>query len=203
MYIVVSGALKIVTSLVDAADLTIDVVGPGEVVGEIAMLDGQPRSAGVVALVDTELIFIHRDVFTYFLHQDRKIADEVIRLLCDKVRSTTSYVETSVLLPLPLRLARWLITMARTQGKMLDLDVCEEENRKRTSGMALMMPLSHRDLAEAMGTSRESISRLMSHWQRHGIICTNRGRIVVLLDGALGKYLIDRSGTVQSLDIPS
>jgi CRP/FNR family transcriptional regulator, cyclic AMP receptor protein len=143
---------------------TFNILGAGDVFGEVALLDGRPRTADAVAAERSELFVIRRRDFVAFLERSPAVAVRIIELLCERVRWMSERMEESMLLPLPTRLARRLLALAEDFGS--ELRVSQEE------------------LAAFVGATRESVNRQLQAWKRRGFIDLSRGRIL----------LIDRDG---------
>jgi CRP-like cAMP-binding protein len=93
LYVVESGILRIYLTAEDGREATINLLEDGEVIGEIALLDGLPRSAGVAALTPAKLIFIPRDPFLELLDGSTKLARQMILTLCERLRAANAQVD--------------------------------------------------------------------------------------------------------------
>jgi CRP/FNR family cyclic AMP-dependent transcriptional regulator len=112
LYGIRRGQIRIETGTAHGGQLTLNFLGSGDLFGEIAALDGQPRTADATAEEQTELFVIRRDDFLGFLEREPALAVKFITLLCQRVRWISERMEESVLLPLPVRLARRLCALA-------------------------------------------------------------------------------------------
>ena len=160
MYGVRRGLVRIEMATAGGERLIIDVLGPGDLFGEIALLDGHPRTADAVAAEACELFVLARDTFLGYLERDPKLAVKIIELLCRRIRSTNDRMEETIFLPLQARLARRLRTLAEDFGS--EVHITQEE------------------LAGLMGVARESVNRQLNEWRESGIVKLSRGRIWVL-----------------------
>ena len=159
LYGVRRGRILITTSTSGGKQLTLNVLGSGDVFGEVALLDGRPRSADALASGATELFMIRRSDFQNLLRQQPEIALKIIELLCDRVRWTSERMEEASLLALPLRLARRLLKLADDFGEEI--------------------LISQDELSVLVGAARETVNRQLQQWQRAGIIELGRARIQV------------------------
>lgn len=169
LILVVSGQVKISVLSPDGREAVLNVIHPGEVLGEIALLDGRPRTADAVALTDCELMMVDRRDFTPFLRDNPDVALKLIEVLCGRLRHTSEQVEDVIFLDLPGRLAKTLLyLMAR-------------------SGQKPPAPLSitQREIGQMIGMSRESANKQLRAWAERGWLRVERGRIVVLNGEAL------------------
>ena len=116
LYGIRRGQVRIETGTAAGGQLTLNFLGSGDLFGEIAALDGQPRTAGATAEEPTELFVLRREDFLGFLEREPRIAVKFITLLCQRVRWISERMEEAVLLPLPVRLARRLCALATDFG---------------------------------------------------------------------------------------
>jgi CRP/FNR family cyclic AMP-dependent transcriptional regulator len=154
------GTIHIETGTDSGSRLIHNVLGPGDVFGEIALLDGSPRTANAVASEPCELFILRRADFLTFIERNPPIAVRLVALLCERIRWMNERIEEAVLLPLNTRMARRLLGLAQDFGKELEL--------------------THDDLGEFVGAARESVTRQLQVWRRAGIVGLSRGRIVIV-----------------------
>lgn len=93
LFVICSGWVKVVTKDTQGSDVVLNQVGEGEIIGEMALLDNEPRSAGVVALEETAVLELKRDSFMEILKQQPDLALSVIRNFSSRMRYNTSYIE--------------------------------------------------------------------------------------------------------------
>src|ERR1700732_1138951 len=99
------GQIRIETGVSDGSRLTLNFLGPGDLIGEVAVLDGQSRTADAAAGAPTELFVLRREDFLSFLEREPRVAIKIIQLLCQRIRWQSERMEESMLQPLPVRLA--------------------------------------------------------------------------------------------------
>jgi len=150
------------------------VIGPDEVLGEIALLDGLPRSADATALVDCVVLKVERAPFVSMLQGSADLCLRLMTVLCDKVRKTTVSVEEALLLDVPHRLARQLRRLADEHG----LPVPE--------GTKIGVKMSQGELATLIGASREKVNRQLRLWEGEGFILTQGGYWILRRPDQLG-----------------
>ena len=165
LYAVRRGQIRIATGTDAGRRLTLNLLGSGDVFGEVALLDGRPRTADAVATEPTELFMVLRRDFLELISHRPKVAVRIIELLCERIRWMSDRMEESVLLPLPARLARRLIALCEDYGA--EIQVSQEE------------------LAVFIGSTRESVNRQLQDWKRKGLIEIGRGRIRLIDRDAL------------------
>jgi CRP-like cAMP-binding protein len=168
LYAIVSGTMKISVPAPDGREAVFNLLHPGEVFGEIALLDGRPRTADAVAFTDCDLIMIDRRDFRKFIESQPAVAMKLIELLCERLRVASEHVEELVFLDLPTRLARTLLRLDEAAG--------EREER--------VLSITQIELSHILGVTRESINKQLRAWARQKLIRIERGGIVVT--GAAG-----------------
>ena len=173
LYGVVTGRVRISASAARGKEISLNVMDPGDAFGEIALLDGRPRTAAATTLAPTELIVIRRDQFIELLQREPKLAVHLIELLCKRVRWTSEQMEDSSLLSAPARLAKRVVGLVSTQG--------------RSTETGRQLKISQEQLAQFLGLSRQIVNKHLQTWKRKGWISLGRGRIVVENEKALRK----------------
>ena len=177
LYGVLEGRVRISTAAPGGKEIILNVMNPGDVFGEIALLDGGPRSADAAAMTAATLLAIRRWEFLDLMEREPGLARHLLELVCARVRSTSEMLEDAAFLALPARLAKRLLNLATVQGESLPDD-----------GVALR--ISQSDLAQIMGTSRESINKHLQIWRREGWIGLARSRVILQDQQAL-QELVD------------
>src|ERR1700674_1609557 len=143
LFAVITGTVRISVPSVEGKDTVFAQLAAGEIFGEIALLDGRPRSADVAAITDCELMVIQRRDVVPLMHEHPELAFRFIDILCEKLRRTNDQVERVMFLDLPTRLAKVLIQLAQT-GE------ASAEGRK--------IGVTQRAIGQMIGMSRESTS---------------------------------------------
>src|ERR1700733_2987116 len=131
----------------------------GDLVGEVAVLDGQSRTADAAAGEPTELFVLRREDFLGHLEREPRVAVKLIMLLCQRIRWMSERMDESVLQPLPVRLARRLCALASDFGSEVHI--------------------SQEQLGVFVGAARESVNRQLQLWRKDGILDLQRGRILL------------------------
>jgi CRP/FNR family cyclic AMP-dependent transcriptional regulator len=177
LYGVLAGRVAFTVDSADGRQLILNILGPGEFFGEIALLDGKGRSATGVARDDGELLFIARGDFLAFFAERPDEMLQIVVLLCDRLRRSTDYIADSAFLGLSRRLARQLVMLLNGRGPALPAG----------------LRISHAELASMLGVSRERVSRQLAAWSDRGILDQGRGRLIVRDRRAL-EHVITGSG---------
>ena len=148
------------------------ILGPGALIGELAMIDGLPRSATVQAVRDCSLTFVSRAAFTAMLRRHPELHTEIMATLAARLRQSDEDMIASSFLTVRARVARALLQFARHLG--------EQTGRDR---VLIQHKVTHSDLAAMAGVARESVSRTLGVWQREK----------VLGGSPRGGYVVDKS----------
>jgi CRP/FNR family transcriptional regulator, cyclic AMP receptor protein len=165
LFAVISGTVKMSISSPDGRSAIFNLIGAGEVFGEIAVLDGQARTADATANTNCELFVIDRREFLPFVRNHPALAMKFIELLCAKLRWTSDQVEQIILQNLPGRLASALIRLA-------------EKHELAPGGRTI--PVTQQEISEMVGMTRESINKQLRVWATRGWVRLEHGAIVVL-----------------------
>ena len=167
LYGVLAGSVKITVSSATGKELMLGVMGPGEVFGEIALLDGGTRTANAIALgAATVLVVPHRQ-FRAFLVKRPELCVYFLEILCERLRSTNARLEDVAFLGLPARLAKVLLNLAAGQGPGED------------GGITLRSRVSQQALGQLVGSSRESVNKQLQVWRKAGWLDVEKGRITI------------------------
>jgi CRP/FNR family transcriptional regulator/CRP/FNR family cyclic AMP-dependent transcriptional regulator len=171
LFIVESGSVAIHVPSVDGADLTLARVGPGEFFGDMALLDGSPRSASASAVSDAVLLVLERKDFTGLIARRPEAALSILAVMTQRLRGSDEMISDLRFLDAGGRLARRL------------LDLVSEHGVRRPDGILLNMRLTQEELATMIGVTRESVNRNLSDFRRRGLV-RNEGRKIVIRDPA-------------------
>jgi CRP/FNR family transcriptional regulator, cyclic AMP receptor protein len=165
LYAVLSGTVKISVSSPDGRNAILNLIGAGEVFGEISVLDGRVRSADAIANTNCEILVIDRRDFLPFVHSQPALAMKFIELLCGRLRWTSDQVEQIILQDLPGRLASALLGLTEKR---------KVENASRT------IAITQQEISEMVGMTRESINKQLRAWAARNWLRLEHGAIVVL-----------------------
>jgi CRP/FNR family transcriptional regulator, cyclic AMP receptor protein len=176
LFIVMSGTIKITLPADTGDEAILATLRPGDFFGELALLDGAPRSATAVAIEPTETTILPRDRFRELIANEPVMRDTVLATLAAEVRRLTHHVEELHFLDITGRLASRLARMANETGA----------SQLPDGTIRLPGPLTQGDLAAMIGCTRQSVNKLLGMFTDDGLIRLERDRIVVLdLDGVL------------------
>jgi CRP/FNR family cyclic AMP-dependent transcriptional regulator len=165
LYAVISGTVKISISSVDGRAAILNLIGAGELFGEVAVLDGQVRTADATANTNCEIYVIDRREFLPFVRSQPALAMKFIELLCARLRWTSDQVEQVILQNLPGRLAGALIRLT-------------EKHKPSPAGRTIAV--TQQEISEMIGMTRESINKQLRVWAERNWVRLEHGAIVVL-----------------------
>jgi CRP/FNR family cyclic AMP-dependent transcriptional regulator len=163
-YIIESGRVKVYVSSEGKKEIILNTQGPGEYFGELAIIDDTVRSASVMTLEESKIWMVAKQRFLECLESHPSLAAEIVRTLTRRVRALTHSVKSLALLDVYGRVARLLLQLAVEQGGVLVID------RK----------LTHREIANNVGASREMVSRIMKDLVTGGYVRVEPNRITIL-----------------------
>ncbi|MGI9508793.1 MAG: Crp/Fnr family transcriptional regulator [Geminicoccaceae bacterium] len=163
MMVVREGRIKACTHSEDGKELVLNMFGPGDVFGEVALLDGSPRTADAVTIDDCELLVLDRRDFIPFLLEHSDASVRMLEVLTQRLRRTTQLLEDVAFREGPSRLARRFLHLAEFSGRQVE------------SGIFVDMALSQQQLGNMVGMTRESINKQLRQWRNDGLISWARG----------------------------
>ena len=170
MFAVCGGTVKISVPSSEGKDAVFNFINEGGIFGEIALLDGHPRTADAIAITKCQLMMIDRRDFLPLLRSYPELATKIIEVLCTRLRHTSEQVEDIVFLDLPGRLAKALLRLA---------------GGPETAAKSQKIAITQREIGQVIGMSRESTNKQLRDWQRRKLIRLERGGIVILQHVAL------------------
>jgi len=176
LYIIERGRVKITIPSADGEEIILALLAPGEILGEISLIDGKPRSATVQAMKDTEVLCLFREDFLDVLRDRFDVVLRVLAILAERLRCTDVQLAESHFMDITSRLAKKLLELARAFG-------VEEE-----AGTRIGVRVTQRDLASMVGATRESVNKQLKVFRELGLLSMSEGHIYILdLDGLLGR----------------
>jgi CRP/FNR family cyclic AMP-dependent transcriptional regulator len=165
LYAVISGTVKISVSSPDGRNAILNLIGPGEVFGEVSVLDGKARTTDGTANTNCEIFVIDRREFLPFVRSQPALAMKFIELLCQRVRWTSDQVEQVILQDLPGRLASALLGLTE---------------RRKLDPTSRTIAITQQEISEMVGMTRESINKQLRAWAARNWVRLEHGAIVVL-----------------------
>src|ERR1044072_3015580 len=158
-YRVEQGLLKVTVVSPSGSERILAILGPGALVGELAMIDARPRSASVTAARDSELRFISRTSFETVVEKNPEVYRPIIHLLARRLRDTNNVVAAMSFLSLKGRVAQALLSLAEAFG-----------NDVGSGRILIRQKVTQSDLAAMAGIARENVSRILNEWMRNKLL---------------------------------
>jgi CRP-like cAMP-binding protein len=163
LYAINRGSVKISVPGNSGREAMFNILGEEEVFGEVALLDGQPRTADAVAITDCELFAINRRDFLALMNWEPKVAIRIIELLCQRLRRASEHFEDLLFLDAAARLAKTLLRLpyqAQPDGRRI--------------------AITQQEVSQMIGLSRESTNKQLRDWQERGWLRLSRGGVILL-----------------------
>jgi len=167
MMLVLRGTAKMSSVSAEGKEIVLNIMNPGDLFGEIALLDGGERSADAIAMTDCEILVLNRRDFMPILEHRADICMMLLRILCQRLRQTSEQVEDVLFRHLESRVAKALLHLAERAGL------------QAVSGSPVELHVSQRELGNFAGGSRESVNKILQSWHKAGWIELGKGSIVI------------------------
>lgn len=168
LHVIRSGRVKVTLPSEEGDETVLALMGGGACFGEIAALDGGPRSATVTAVEATETLALLREDLLSFARENADFAQALILTLAARLRRTDEWLEDSYFQDLDTRMARRL------------LELTEQHGTPTAAGVEVQFPLTQSDLAGMLGATRVSVNRLLGVYQDEGLLRLGKGSFTVL-----------------------
>lgn len=176
LHIVIEGLVRVTVGSKTGGEAIVAMLGPGEFVGDLALLDGKPRSASAIASQRTKTLVVTRHDFTRWLNERPKAAFALLEALSLRVRRTDEQLADLAFLQLPQRLAKRLVQLAT-----------DHSQSTRLAGAKLR--ITQAELASMLGVSRESVNKQLNRFVHDGWIALGRGSVTIRDADALRNYV--------------
>lgn len=167
MMAVLDGRVRICCYSEEGKELTLNIISAGEFFGEIALIDGEPRTADAVTMEPCRLLVVDRRSFRPWVEDRPAVGMALLTILCHRLRRTSAQLEDTLFFEAPYRLARCLLRLAETFGEPVG------------DGTRIDVKLSQQRLGTLVGLTRESVNKCLKEWERDEIVAVESGRIVI------------------------
>jgi CRP/FNR family transcriptional regulator len=168
MYIILNGKTKVIQTTEDGKEILLAMHHSGEFFGEMSLLDGKTSPATVVAMEDSSVAIISRQEFYSLIRAQKRIVDNLLLILCSRLRDSWEKIQL-----LNLKNASQRI-------KILFLMLSDKYGEKTAEGVTLNIKLTHQEIAEMTGMTRETVTRMIDKWQKDGEISVLKNRFIHL-----------------------
>jgi CRP/FNR family cyclic AMP-dependent transcriptional regulator len=177
LHIVKSGQVKIAASSLEGEEIIMALLTSGDSFGEIALLDGEPRSASAVAMEATQTLALSRTDFLDIITGDADMLKTILASVAAGWRKASHLLQDAMFLDLPARLAKRLLELAEKHGV------------RTANGVEIDLQLTQQDLAAAVGVSRVAMNKQLGLFQDSGLISLEKKRIIILRPDELKKRI--------------
>lgn len=176
LYVIISGKVKIHNETNDGTDCIIAILSEGDFFGELAVIDGEERSADATTIEPTELLMLTRDDLHDILQRYPRISLRLLETLAGRIRRTTEAYLAYSTLDVNGRLALQLLRLSEQHGVVTP------------NGIRIDLRLTQTDLGALVGASRESVNKVMGFFRRQGyVVCDDKNFISIHKPDALEK----------------
>ena len=167
MYIILDGEVRAVQITEDGKEIILAMHHSGEFFGEISLIDGKTIPARVVAVKDSRTVIISKREF-FALLDKRKVVDRFLQILCSRLRHSWEVIQMLN------------FNNASQRVRMLFLILSNKYGMKADGGVILPMKLTHQNIAEMAGLTRETVTRVIDKWQREGEVVILKDKRIYL-----------------------
>jgi len=169
VYLLKRGRVKLANTAASGKEVTFDILEPGEVFGELEVLEGLPRETAAEALDDAMICVIRREDFDKYLAMHPNITVKLTKLIGLRLRRIQSRIEDLVFRDVPARLAHLLVELSKSDGA------------QESGGIRIKAKLTHQEMANLIGCSRETVSSTLGQFRDEGFLQLD-GRTMTILD---------------------
>jgi CRP/FNR family transcriptional regulator len=168
MYIVLAGKVKVTKTTTAGKETILAIHQTGDFFGEMALLDGKTAPATVSSMEDCRIAAIHHNDFQRLLMSNEKVVRQIVQVLCSRLRQVWAQVQDLSYSTADTRIRAGILQLSRRHGV--------QDSR----GIIIDLKITHQELAELVGTSRETVTRTLARLQKKGILLLDGRRIVLL-----------------------
>jgi len=162
-FLICSGRVKVIIETEEGKEGILSILYPTEFFGEMSLLDGEPRSATVVALEETRV----RNDFLILLYKHPELALKILKTLSLRLRKANRQIETLMFLDAPGKVARLLIDIAQERGKKINNEILID------------LEFTRQELGNLIGVSRETTTRILKSFEEDGILSIERNQVII------------------------
>ncbi|MBA5873648.1 MAG: helix-turn-helix domain-containing protein [Nitrospira sp. CR1.2] len=173
VYLLKRGRVKLANTAASGKEVTFDILEPGEVFGELEVLEGLPRETAAEALDDAMICVIRREDFDRYLAMHPNITVKLTKLIGLRLRRIQSRIEDLVFRDVPARLAHLLVELSKSDGA------------QEPGGIRIKAKLTHQEMANLIGCSRETVSATLGQFRDDGLIKMDGRTVIILQQAAL------------------
>ena len=173
--LILSGRVKVTMISPEGKEIILSMLGPGDFFGEMALLTDEPRSATIIAMKPLEILTIWRTEFLQMLADDFSITARILDELSRRLRTASLRIESLATMDVYGRLARFFLDLARKEGE------------DQGDGYVSVVRPTHQSIANMIGTSRETVSRILRELIERNLLIS-RGKTIFIRKEALDQF---------------
>jgi CRP/FNR family transcriptional regulator len=177
MYVILNGKVKVVQTTEDGKEILLALHQSGDFFGEMSLIDGKTSPANVIATEDSTAAIISKKDFNSLIRTQKKVLDNLLLILCSRHRESWDKIQM-----LNYKNASHRI-------KLLFFMLSDKYGEKTAEGVTINMKLTHQEIAEMTGMTRETVTRVLDRWQREGEINILKNKFIHLSPIFLQKDL--------------
>jgi CRP/FNR family cyclic AMP-dependent transcriptional regulator len=170
VYIVLHGTVKIHVQQADGRDVILSILGSGDLLGEMSLIDSVGRSASVTTLEDSLLLWMGKETFHELLDAHPAVARNLVRILSARVRLSDQLIQALASLDVYGRVARQLLAFGEKYGRLTN------------EGLQIRISFTQGDMADLVGASRKRVNQVMVSFKEQGLITLDKGGHILILD---------------------
>jgi len=177
MYIILLGKVKVVQTTEDGKEIILAIHRPDEIFGEISLIDGKTSPATVLATEDSLIAIISKNEFYSLLSNQGKVLEKFLQILCSRLRESWKRIQ--------------ILNLKNSSDriKMLFLMLSYDNGKKTPEGIILNIKLTHQNIADMAGLTRETVTRVLDKWQKSGEITILKNKFILMKPNFLHKDL--------------
>ncbi len=175
MYVILMGKVKVIRSTDDGKEIILAIHGAGSFFGEMSLIDGKTTPASVIATEDSLIAVIARKDFFLIIFSQNKVAGNLLQILCSRLRKSWDTIQ----------LLNFNNAAQRT--KMLFLMLSDEYGEETPDGIILKIKLTHQDISDMTGLTRETVTRVIDKFQKNKEITILKNKFICLGSDFLRK----------------
>ncbi len=168
MYIILLGKVKVVQTTAGGKEIILAIHQAERFFGELSLIDGKTSSATVMAMEESLIAIISKENFYALLYSQSKVLENLLHILCSRLRESWKRIHILNFREAPQRM------------KMLFTILSGENGKNTPEGTIINLKLTHQEMADMAGLTRETVTRVLGQWQKDGLITVSRNRFILL-----------------------
>lgn len=168
MYEILAGRVKIVQYTEEGKEIIIAIHNTGDSFGEISLIDSKTTPAAVLALEDTTVAIISKEIFYSLIYSHKKVLENLLKMLCSRIRENIDNIKILN------------FNNASQRIRMSLFKLSQEHGEETPEGVVLNIKLTHQDIANMTGLTRETVTRVIDLWQKNGDIAVLKNKSIRL-----------------------